>query len=491
MSDRPAPPSIILFNTLGRQEMEFVPVEPGQVRLYCCGPTVYNFAHLGNLRTYIFEDLLRRMFTYFGYQVRHVMNVTDVGHLTSDADSGEDRMLLGARREGKTVWEIARYYEQVFFADLADLNVWPPHVRCRATDHIPEMIALVERLLAKGYAYQAGGNVYFSVDRFPRYGELALLQVNRQQAGARVDVDEYKRNPYDFVLWFTESKFPDQEMKWESPWGTGFPGWHVECSAMALKYLGDRVDLHCGGIDHIPVHHTNEIAQSEAFLGPQAVFGPQAILSRRWVNYWLHGEFLILKKDRMSKSSGVFLTLEQVRKRSLSPAAYRYFCLSAHYRSKLQFDWEALHGAQNALETIRNRYLDWQTSALDFGAGRAAAYRREFAAAIAHDLDTPQALATLWKMLRDQELGDLHKSQLLLDFDQVLGLGAADWQRQSLPAELQDLLDQRQAARQRKDFAAADALRAQLLASGVAVKDTPQGPQWYFTRKRAGTGQDQ
>ena len=401
---------IRLFNTLGRQLVDFVPIEAGKVRLYACGLTVYNYAHIGNLRTYIFEDVLRRTLEYLGYEVKHVMNVTDVGHLTSDADTGEDKLLVGARREGKTVWEIARYYEKIFFQDLSDLNILMPHVTCRATEHIPEMISLVERILENGYGYEAGGNIYFSVDKFPTYGEMAMLQLEKQQAGARIAVDEHKRNPHDFVLWFTESKFPHQEMKWDSPWGVGFPGWNVECTAMAMKYLGEQLDIHCGGVDHISVHHTNEIAQAEAACG------------HRWVNYWLHSEFLMMKKDRMSKSSGQFLTLAEVRKQGFSPLDYRYFCLGAHYRSKLQFDWQALAGARNARQTLRNRYLDWLEDSSDFGDDRINGYQREFETAIAIDLDTPQTLAILWKLAKDPALGSRQKLGLLLDFDRVLGL---------------------------------------------------------------------
>jgi len=465
---------IKLFNTLGRQLMDFVPIETGKVRLYACGLTVYNYAHIGNLRTYIFEDVLRRTLEYLDYEAKHVMNVTDVGHLTSDADSGEDKMLVAARREGKTVLDIARYYETVFFQDLSDLNILMPHVTCRATEHIPEMISLVEQILVNGYGYEAGGNIYFSVDKFPSYGEMALLQLDKQQAGARVAVDVHKRNPHDFVLWFTESKFSDQEMKWDSPWGVGFPGWHVECTAMAMKYLGDQLDIHCGGIDHIPVHHTNEIAQAEAACG------------HRWVNYWLHSEFLMMKKDRMSKSSGQFLTLAEVRKRGFSPHDYRYFCMGAHYRSKLQFDWQALEGARIARETLRNRYLDWIEKPSDFGDESIDGYQREFETIMANDLDTPQALAILWKMAKDPALGNRQKQALMLDFDRVLGLGVSGWQREILPEELQNLVIQREEARQRKDFEAADSLRQQLLVAGVVVKDTPEGSQWYYVRDREG-----
>lgn len=470
---QPMEENITFYNTLGRQEMEFVPIEPGVVRLYTCGPTVYNYAHIGNLRTYVLWDVLKRMLISFGCEVRHVMNVTDVGHLTSDADSGEDRMLLGARREGKSVWEIARFYEKVFFDDLAALNVLPPTHICRATEHIPEMIALVQAILDKGYGYESGGNVYFYVDRFPNYGELGGQMLDHQLAEARVDPDENKRNPFDFVLWFTESKYPDQVMKWDSPWGVGFPGWHVECSAMALKYLGERVDIHCGGVDHIPVHHTNEIAQSEAVLGHQ------------WVNYWLHSEFLMMKKDRMSKSSGQFVTLAEIQRRGFHPLEYRYFCLGAHYRSKITFDWLALEGARNALETLRNRYLDWLEEPAEGKSELTQAYSREFTSVIARDLDIPQALAVLWRMVKDPGLSNSSKRDLLLEFDRVLGLGVAGWERERLPADLRQLIELRQEARQRKDYAAADALREQLLAAGVIVKDTPQGPQWYYSRRQA------
>jgi len=448
--------------------MEFATIEHDKVRLYTCGPTVYNYAHIGNLRTYIFEDILRRTLVRFGYEVRHVMNITDVGHLTSDADTGEDKMLVGARQTGMTVWEIARLYEEKFFDDLDSLNILPPHVRCRATEHIPEIIAFIERLLEKGHAYQTGGNVYFSVDKFQRYGELALLKMDQQVAGARVVVDESKLNPYDFVLWFTESKFPNQEMKWASPWGTGFPGWHIECSAMATRYLGDRIDIHCGGIDHIPVHHTNEIAQSEAALGHD------------WVNYWMHGEFLILKENKMSKSSGTFLTLEELRKRGFTASDYRYFCLGTHYRHNLEFSWEALQGAQNALGRLRNFYLSWENDPGEQGSELAEIYRRAFDSALSQDINAPQALATVWNMARDTELGNTHKRILLSDFDQIMALGVEKWRQKELPLELQSLMALREQARAAKNFAEADAIRIKLLEAGVGVKDTAEGTQWYF-----------
>lgn len=470
---------VTLFNTMGRKEELFEPIEPGRVRLYTCGPTVYNYAHIGNLRTYISEDLLRRMFIHFGYSVNHVMNVTDVGHLTSDADTGEDKMTVGARREGRTVWELARSYERAFFDDARLLNILHPSTVARATEHIPEMIELVQRLIDRGYAYEAGGNVYFSVDRFPEYGRLAGLQLDEQQAGARVDVDLNKRNPHDFVLWFTESKFPDQEMKWDSPWGIGFPGWHIECSAIASRYLGERVDIHCGGTDHIPVHHTNEIAQSEAAYGHQ------------WVNYWLHGEFLIAKEGKMSKSVGGFLTLSDLAENGFAPVDYRYFCLQAHYRSPLQFTFEALAAAQSALANLRSLYIDWLQDSDSHGDSAATTlselaseYSECFDNAIAADLNVPQALGVVWKMAKDTDLSSGEKRSLLLRFDQVMGLGVSEWRRTELPSDLRELLEQREAARAARDYATADALRDRLAQAGVIIKDTPQGARWEYAPKK-------
>jgi len=461
---------VVLFNSLGRKAMEFTPIEPGLVRLYTCGPTVYDYAHVGNLRTYIFEDVLRRTLTYFGYEVHHVMNITDVGHLTSDADSGEDKMMLGARRQKMSVWEVARFYEEAFFRDAGDLNVLPPHIRCRATEHVPDIINFIELILKRGYAYVSGGNVYFSVDRFPSYGELALLNLDKQRAGARIEVDPNKRNPFDFVLWFTESKFPHQEMKWDSPWGVGFPGWHIECSAMATKYLGEFIDIHCGGVDHIPVHHTNEIAQSEAALG------------HRWVNYWLHGEFLVVKSGKMSKSKGKFVTLSELKRQGFSPTEYRYLCLGTHYRMNLDFGLTAMQGVQNALENLKTNYLAWLDEPAAPWTDLAESYREEFSSGIADDLNTPRALAAMWKMARDSDLAGALKRDLLTDFDKVLALGVSEWQREELPEELLKLITLREDARKAGRFSESDQLRDQLLAAGVAVKDTPAGTKWHHTR---------
>jgi cysteinyl-tRNA synthetase len=310
-----------LYNTMTRSVEDFKPLEDKKVKLYACGPTVYNYAHIGNLRTYVFEDILRRSLEYFGYSVIHVMNVTDVGHLVGDNDDGEDKMVKSSRETGKSVYEIADFYTRAFFQDTGKLNIKQPSIACRATEHIQEMIALVQRLERKGHTYFSGGNVYFSIDTFPEYGSLARLELDALLSGTRIAVDQNKRNPKDFVLWFTKSKFENQAMTWDSPWGRGYPGWHLECSAMSMKYLGEQFDIHCGGTDHIPVHHTNEIAQSEAATGKSP-----------WVRYWLHGEFLLDDTGKMSKSKGEFLTLPYLEKQGYSPLDYRYFCLGAHYR---------------------------------------------------------------------------------------------------------------------------------------------------------------
>ena len=323
-----------VYNTLQRQIEPFHPIEEGRVSFYACGPTVYNYAHIGNLRTYVFEDILRRSLEYFGYEVQHVMNVTDVGHLTDDADQGEDKMEVSAREKKMSVWEIAEFYANAFFKDLEKLNIEPPTKTCRATDHIGDMIGLIKRLEEKGYTYVAGGNVYFDISQFPDYGKLALLDRQDLKIGARVERDPNKRNPRDFVLWFTQSKFEHQTMQWDSPWGRGYPGWHVECSAMSMKYLGEQFDIHAGGVDHIPVHHTNEIAQSEAATG------------RKWVNYWLHGEFLVMKGAKIAKSAGNSITFSVLEEENFEPLDYRYFCLGGHYRSQLIFTKEALEVAR-------------------------------------------------------------------------------------------------------------------------------------------------
>jgi len=343
---------LTLYNTLTRRREKFVPLTKGKAGLYTCGPTVYNYAHIGNLRSYIFEDLLKRVLIWNGYNVKHVMNITDVGHLTSDADVGEDKMLLAALREKKSVWKIAEYYTKSFKKDMKKLNILPPDIWSKATDHIPEQIELIQTLEKKGFTYIAGGNVYFNTSKLNDYGKLAQLKLDAEMQ-ARIKDDKNKKNPHDFVLWFTKSKFEAQEMKWHSPWGKeGYPGWHLECSAMAMKYLGKQFDIHCGGIDHVPVHHTNEIAQSEAATG-----------KKPWVKYWLHNEFLVLSQgEKMAKSGGNFITLSTLEEKGFHPLDYRYFCLGTHYRKPLMFSYEALEGARSTTKKLVEKVLDLKKS---------------------------------------------------------------------------------------------------------------------------------
>src|SRR4030042_1398202 len=335
-----------VFNTLTRKQESFKPISDDYVKLYTCGLTVYNYAHIGNLRTYFFEDILRRTLEYFDYRVRHVMNVTDVGHLESDADTGEDKLVLGARREGKTPEEIARFYEKIFFEDLVSMNILQPHIICRASEYINDMIEFIKVLIEKKYAYEVEGNVYFSIERFPEYGRLSGMPVDKLVAGARIEIDSNKRYPGDFALWLSKSKFPNQIMQWESPWGRGFPGWHIECTVMSIKCFGEHLDIHCGGVDHIAVHHTNEIAQAEAYLG------------HRWCNYWMHGEWLVVAKEKMSKTKGEFLDLRAIAKNGYMPMHLRYLYLTAHYRQQLEFSYESLTAAKNAFENLKTRVLE-------------------------------------------------------------------------------------------------------------------------------------
>ena len=466
--DRQGMMRITLYNTYTRKKEAVTLGEEGQVRLYTCGPTVYNLAHIGNLRTYVHEDVLRRALARSGLSVRHVMNVTDVGHLASDADSGEDKMVLGARREGKTVWEIARFYEDAFFRDIESLNILRAHQVCRATEHVEDMIAFVKALLDRGYGYEVDGNIYFDTSKVANYGFLGRLDVDAQLAGARVEVDERKRSPRDFVLWFSKSKFPNQVMQWDSPWGRGFPGWHVECSVLAIKYLGERVDIHCGGIDHIPLHHTNELAQSEAYLG------------HAWCSIWMHCNFLKMGSGKMSKSAGGFVDLADVTEMGFEPFHYRYFCLGSHYRSELAFSDEGMRGAKNALERLRSHVRGWKKAEAEGGEppGRALAYRRAFESAISDDLNTPVALSAVWNLARDDTIADWWKLGLVRAFDEVLGLRLDATQEERLSDSAMALIREREAARESRDWERSDRLRDELQTRGVIVRDTPTGTEW-------------
>ena len=462
------------FNTLGREVQQFDPISKGNVKLYTCGPTVWNYAHIGNLRTYIFEDFLRRILEYADFDVEHVMNITDVGHLTGDGDDGEDKMERGSRETGKSVWEIAEHYTDAFFRDVDSLNVLRPKKTCRATEHVDDMITLIRRLDEKGYIYLAGGNVYFDTSKSDGYGKLALLERQNLIAGARIAVDENKRNPADFVLWFTNSKFENHVMTWDSPWGNGYPGWHIECSAMSMKYLGEVIDIHCGGVDHIPVHHTNEIAQSEGVTGKQ------------WVHYWMHGEFLLTEKEKMGKSEGNFLTLNLLVDRGYDPLDYRYFCLGAHYRSQLQFTDEVMASARsgrtNLIERLRRIRSQPGSEAthIDRVGEIAQKFRAEIKSHFANDLGVTQALGTVWAMLKDPGVSDADKLALAFDADRVFGL---DLEALSIPSAnlepgLESLIRERETARKERNFARADQIRDELRNAGIAVEDTTQGTTW-------------
>jgi cysteinyl-tRNA synthetase len=461
------PITFSVFNTWTRSIEPIVPRAPGKIGIYCCGPTVYDYQHLGNFKTFLFEDVLVRALRFAGFEVTHVMNITDVGHLVGDGDEGEDKMILAMKRERKKSTEIAEYYTKVFFEDWDRLNLIRPTIVCKATEHIGDMIALIQRIEKNGFTYQAGGNVYFDTSKMPNYGYLARLKVDQLRSGARVEVDQNKRNPADFVLWFTKSKFENQELQWDSPWGRGYPGWHIECSAMSMRYLGEHFDIHCGGIDHIPVHHTNEIAQSEA-----AVSAP-------WVNVWMHSEFIMVNAEKMSKSKGKFLTLDDVIQRGIDPLAYRFLCLNSHYRSQLNFTWDILENARNAFERLRSSVLALkaQSPAAEGALTPAFGYLEKFRSAVCDDLNMPKAMSVVWEIVQSSDLPPAEKLATLYTLDQVLGLNMAAWSEASfkVPASVQALLSKRAEARKNKDWKGSDALRDEILKAGFIVMDGPDG----------------
>jgi cysteinyl-tRNA synthetase len=469
--------AIRLFNTLGRELQTLNPIREGKIGFYGCGPTVYNYAHIGNLRAYLVHDLLVKTLRRRGFEVTHVMNITDVGHLSGDDDSGDDKMVKSAEERGKSVLEIADIYTQAFFNDTGRLGIGRPTVVCKATEHIDAMIALIRRIEEGGYTYQSGGNLYFDINKFPHYGELSPLRTGDAKTRARTGVDENKRNPGDFVLWFTKSKFENQAMVWESPWGRGYPGWHIECSAMSIKYLGEQFDIHAGGIDHIPIHHTNEIAQSEAATG-----------KRPWVRYWLHNEFLVMDRGKMSKSAGGGLNLQALIDRGYDPLDYRYFLLGGHYRSQLQFSYEALEGARNARRSLldRVRVLADKAGPLPAESPGAGDYLARFDQALDDDLSSPRALAELWGLLRDPALASAAALGAALEMDTVLGLGLAGeveknrrpGEDPALVSEVEALIAERGEAKKRKDFARADHIRASLKERGILLEDGPSGTLW-------------
>jgi len=450
--------NIRLYNTLTRQKEDFKPIHEGKAGIYACGPTVYWFAHVGNFRSFIFSDILRRTLVHCGLDVTFVMNITDVGHLTDDASDGEDKMIVAMKREGKTAYEIAEFYTQEFLKDVERLNMLSADVYPRATEHIQEQIDMVVALEKKGYTYKTSDGIYFDTSKLNDYGRLSGQSAEEKMAGARIDMGE-KKNPTDFALWKFSPTDAKRDMEWESPWGKGFPGWHIECSAMSAKYLDVPFDIHTGGIDHIAVHHENELAQTKG-----AVDALQA-------NIWMHGEFLAVDGGKMSKSLGNLYTVDDLVEKGYDPLALRYLMLGAHYRTKLNFTFEALTAAQNALHRLRQTVRSWEKPE-----GRCAGLEERFAEALADDLNTPQALAVMWELIdSDQPTGA--KAQTLLNFDEVLGLGLREYVGVPLdvPVEVQVLVDQRKTARAEKDWALSDELRDKVAAMGYVVEDTDQG----------------
>ena len=462
-----------LYNTLTKSVDEFVPNEEGKVAMYTCGPTVYHFAHIGNLRSYIMEDVLEKYLRYVGYDVKRVMNITDVGHLTSDGDTGEDKMLKGAKREHKTVMDIARYYTDAFMADCEKLSIKRPDVVEPATNCIPEFIHMIEVLLEKGYAYIAGENVYFDTSKLDNYYVLSSQNEEDLQVGVREDVEEdtNKRNKTDFVLWFTKSKFDNQELKWNSPWGVGYPGWHIECSCISMKHLGEYMDIHCGGVDNIFPHHTNEIAQSEAYIG------------HKWCNYWFHVNHLNTKNGKMSKSKGEFLTVSLLEEKGYNPMAYRFFCLQSHYRKPLEFSWDALDNVVSAYDKLVKRIANLSTDG-EVDTAACEEWKMKFAEALSHDINTSSAITVLYDMLK-AELSDASKRVLVQSMDEVLSLQLEKaWEEKEadvddeLASYVEKKIEERKEAKKAKDFAKADVIREELLAKGIVLKDTREGTFW-------------
>ena len=478
---------MLIYNSLTRKREEFIPNEAGKVSMYTCGPTVYHYAHIGNLRSYIMEDVLEKYLRYTGLDVTRVMNITDVGHLSSDADTGEDKMLKGARRENKTVLQIAKYYTDAFFADCAKLNIKTPEVVAPATTCIDEFISTIQTLIEKGYAYEAGGNIYFDTSKLEQYYVFNDFREEDLEVGVRegVEEDSNKRNKADFVLWFTKSKFDDQELKWDSPWGIGYPGWHIECSCISMKFLGERLDLHCGGIDNAFPHHTNEIAQSEAFVG------------HKWCNYWFHVHHLNTNAGKMSKSSGEFLTVSLLESKGYDPLVYRFFCLQSHYRKSLVFSYENLDNAGIAYKKLVARIVaTMKEEQGEVDAEAFAALKAKFSAAMDNDLNTSLAVTALYDVLKAKTNGAT-KLALIADFDKVLCVGLIAAAERALAEEkaeaakaaealandpfaayVEDMIRQRAEAKKAKDYARADAIRAELLEKGVTLTDTSAGTKW-------------
>ena len=459
--------SIQFYNTLTRMKENFKTMEENTVRMYSCGPTVYSYAHIGNFRAYVFMDTLRRVLQYNGYELKHVMNITDVGHLESDADEGEDKMEKAAKKENKNPYEIAKFYSDIFFRDMGRLNIETPEIIAKATDHIAEMLEFVEGLVKNGYAYETSKGIYFDISKLDKYPVLSNRKIDEHIAGARVDVDEEKRNPYDFALWI---KSPENHiMKWESPWGLSYPGWHIECSAMGRKYLGDQFDIHTGGVDHIPTHHENEIAQSKG------------LTNKVPARFWMHVEFLQVDGGKMSKSLGNTYTLDQLQEKGIEPLAYKLFCFTAHYRTKLNFTFETALATQTALNRLREGFVKHQEGVESVSEEKVKEYEAKFLETINDDLNMPAVMGLVWEIIRSQEKSKQY-ADILLKFDKVLGLDLVNSkkyleenQKVEIPEEIEKLLEQRKQARENKDWALSDKIRDEIKEKGYAVKDTKEG----------------
>ncbi|MFA5830336.1 MAG: cysteine--tRNA ligase [Candidatus Paceibacterota bacterium] len=479
---------IKFYNTLTREKDEFNPIREGKVTMYNCGPTVYHYAHIGNLRAYVFADILRKTLEYGGYDVTQIINITDVGHLVSDEDEGEDKMEKGAVREGKTAQEIAKFYTDAFYADIAKLNIAPATRYTKATEHIPEQITLIQKLEEKGFTYETGDGIYFDTSKFPDYGKLARLDISGLQEGARIETNEEKKNRTDFALWkfsnpIRPASAPDndtakekRQQEWPSPWGIGFPGWHIECSAMSMKYLGDTFDIHTGGIDHIPVHHTNEIAQAESATG------------KKFVNYWMHSGFVNIEGGKMAKSADNFVRMATLEERGISPLSYRYWLLTAHYRKTVNFTWEAVEGAQTALIRLHEMFLGYGIT----DGKPNEEYVAKFTSFIEDDLETSGAIASLWELAKDNTVSVADKRATFLEYEKVLGLGfgwdkeklaehgikfETDMQESDIPEEIQKLLEERKIARAEKNWKRSDEIRDEIAQWGYSLKDESGGKQ--------------
>lgn len=456
---------INLYNTLTHKKEKFVPVKNNEVSVYSCGPTVYSYAHIGNMRTYLFVDSLRRMFKYNGYNLNHVMNITDVGHLTSDADTGEDKMEKAARKEGKNPYEIAEFYTNAFLKDIELLNIDVPNTITKATDNIPQMLEMVEEIIKNGYAYETSTGIYFDISKLDKYPVLSNNDVEGQEAGARIEVDPEKRNPYDFALWI---KAPENHiMKWDSPWGKSYPGWHIECSAMGRRFLGEHFDIHTGGVDHIPVHHENEIAQCKGSFGHNPA------------NAWMHCEFLLVDGGKMSKSLGNIYTISQLKEKNIEPLAYKLFCFSSHYRNKLNFTFDGVKSSQVALNRLRNGYLSHKNGNNDFDEEKIKEYEEKFHQAINDDLNMPEALGIVWEVVKNSEKSK-KIAKLILKFDEVLGLDLENSEKylnkeEEIPEKIYKLVEERKQAKAEKDWNKADKIRDKIKESGYLITDVANG----------------